>query len=159
MFAFRWTKSHRKAKKKNTTTQLYVTSTSYRLLTGANRTAACRFQFRQSATKWLVETLRPKRSFFYILLTSKGVNKAFSPPSGHSWELFNPAGCKESHFYSLPFGQAEHVKTCNPCHIKLGHPVLYPYCSFPPSVDCFASNMLTLKNQDWRGRKYHHCPN
>ena len=37
--------------KKNTATQLYVTSTSYRLLTGANRTTACRFQFRQSATK------------------------------------------------------------------------------------------------------------
>ena len=36
-----------------------VISTSYRLLTCANRTTARRFWFRQSATKW-VETLRPK---------------------------------------------------------------------------------------------------
>ena len=40
-----------------------VISTSYRLLTGANKTTARRFRFRQSATKW-VETLRPKLGFF-----------------------------------------------------------------------------------------------
>ena len=34
----------------------------------------------QSATKW-VETLRPKLDFFYVLLTSKGGNIAFPPPS------------------------------------------------------------------------------
>ena len=40
-----------------------VISTSYRLLTCANRTTARRFWFRQSATKW-VETLRPKWTFW-----------------------------------------------------------------------------------------------
>ena len=37
-------------------------------------------------------------------------------------------------------------------HIKLGQPMLYPYsdkklCSCPPSVDFFASDMPTRKNQ------------
>ena len=55
-----------------------VSSTSYRLLTAANRRTARRFRFRQSATKW-VETLHPKLGFFYVLLTSKGGNIAFLP--------------------------------------------------------------------------------
>ena len=53
-------------------------------------------------------------------------------------------------------------RTYNPSHIKLGHPVLYPYSnkklySFPASVDFVASGMPTRKNQHWEGRiRYRH---
>ena len=52
----------------------------------------------------------------------------------------------------------------NPRHIKLGHPVLYPYsdktlCSFPSSVEFFSSDIATCKNQHWAARKHHYCPN
>ena len=62
-----------------TTRWIIVISTSYHLLSGAIRTTAHWFRFRQSATKW-VETL-PKTQLFYVLLASKEGNIAFPPPS------------------------------------------------------------------------------
>ena len=48
--------------------------------------------------------------------------------------------------------------------VKLGHPVQYPYSKkklycFSPSMNVFASDMPTGKNQHLGGRKYHYCPN
>ena len=77
---------------KNTTTRWYrypiylvkndpvniVISTSYRLLTCANRTTARRFWFRQSATKW-VETLRPKCTFWRFPDFERGKDSFSSP--------------------------------------------------------------------------------
>ena len=55
-----------------------VISTSYRLLTCANRTTARRFWFRQSATKW-VETLRPKWTFWRFPDFKRGKDSVSSP--------------------------------------------------------------------------------
>ena len=62
---------------KNDPTNIVI-STSYRLLTAANRTTVRRYRCRQLVTKW-VETVRPKLGFFHILLSSKGGNIAFLP--------------------------------------------------------------------------------
>ena len=57
--------------------------------------------------------------------------------------------------------------TYNPCHITLGHPVLYPFPDekknvLLPSQCCcccfFASVIPTRKIQHYGARKYHYCP-
>ena len=64
-----------------------VSSTSCRLLTGANKTTARRFRFRQSATKW-VETLRPKAGFFTLYELQKEEIYLSRPiPSVQCWAL------------------------------------------------------------------------
>ena len=57
------------------------------------------------------------------------------------------------------------VNGYNPCHIKLGHPMLYPYsdkklCSCPPSVDfLLLTYQLAKTNIEGAELKYHYCPN
>ena len=55
-----------------------VISTSYRLLTTANRTTVRRFRFKTIGDKMSWDTL-PKTGLFYILLSSKGEHIAFLP--------------------------------------------------------------------------------
>ena len=65
-----------------------VISTSYHLLTCANRTTARRFWFRQLATKW-VETLCPKWTFWRFPDFRRGRDSVSSPiPSMQCCALF-----------------------------------------------------------------------
>ena len=55
--------------------------------------------------------------------------------------------------------------TYNPCHITLGHPVLYPFpdrknvlLPFQCCCFCFCSCHSNSQNPTLRGRKYHYCP-